>query len=170
MFGHADRTHTGTTAAMGDAESLVEIQMQNIRAKLAGSGDAYQRVHIRAIHIHLAAMIVDDFADFTHRFFIDAVCRWVGDHQGREVLGVLFGFGSQVIDINITVVVGGDDNHFHSSHGGAGRVGAMGAGRNQANMALALHRGRSGRRGSPACPCIHPGLRNWVGASRRQSR
>ena len=59
----ADRAHAGAAAAMRNAESLVQIEMADIGADIAGPGKADLRVQIGAVEIDLAAMLVDDVAD-----------------------------------------------------------------------------------------------------------
>ena len=61
------RTATGPTpgpaAAVRDAEGLVQVQVRHVGAELARLGQADQRVQVRAVHVHLPAVRVDDLAD-----------------------------------------------------------------------------------------------------------
>jgi hypothetical protein len=56
MFRDADRTDARSTAAMRDAEGLVQVQMANVGADVAGTAKADLRVHVRAVHVDLAAV------------------------------------------------------------------------------------------------------------------
>ena len=123
---HADRPHAGTAAAMGNAEGLVEIEVANIRAQLAGSAEAYQRVHIGAIQIDLAAMIMNDRADIADRALEHPVCRGIGDHQRREMIRMRRRLRPEIIDIDIALLVASDHDHAHTGHMRARRIGAMG--------------------------------------------
>ena len=62
----------------------------------------------------------------------------VGDHQGGQVVGVQSRLGCQVGQIDIALVIAGHRHHLQAGHHGAGGVGAVGAGGNQAHPAMAL--------------------------------
>ena len=57
---HADRAHARTAAAVRDAERLVQVQVTDVGADVAGAAQADLRVHVRAVHVDLAAVLVDD--------------------------------------------------------------------------------------------------------------
>jgi hypothetical protein len=63
MFRHANRPDAGTAAAVRNAKRLVQIQMAHVRADETGRGQTDLRVHVRAVHVNLAAVRVDDFAN-----------------------------------------------------------------------------------------------------------
>ena len=84
MLGDADRAHAGTAAAVRNAERLVEVEMAHIGADVARPAQADLRIHVRAVHIHLAAMLMDDLADLLDRGLEHAVRRRIGHHQGAE--------------------------------------------------------------------------------------
>ena len=48
--------------------------MANIGAIVAGTAKTDLRIQIRPIHVNLAAVRVNDVADFTNRWFKDAMC------------------------------------------------------------------------------------------------
>jgi len=54
---------------------------------------------------------------------------------------VLLGLGPQVINLHVAVVIGGDDDDFHAGQRRAGRVRAVGAGGDEADVAVALAAG-----------------------------
>ena len=60
MCRDADRAHAGAAAAVRDREGLVQIQVAHVRADVAGAGQADLRIHVGAVHVHLAAVVVDD--------------------------------------------------------------------------------------------------------------
>src|SRR3546814_2527779 len=53
---HRARTHAGAAAAVRDAEGLVQVEVRDVRAPLAGPGDADQGVHVGAVGVHLPAV------------------------------------------------------------------------------------------------------------------
>src|SRR5256885_12876180 len=73
MFGHTNRSHTWAATTVRDAERFVEVQMANVRAHVGGPAKADLRVEVCAVHINLAAVGVDDLADFFDGFFEYAV-------------------------------------------------------------------------------------------------
>ena len=78
---HADRSHARAAAAVRNAESLVQIQMANIRADVARPAKADLRVHVRAVHVNLAAVRVHDLANLADGRFENAVRGRIGHHQ-----------------------------------------------------------------------------------------
>ena len=81
--GDANGSHAGSAAAMRDAEGLVEVEVADVRAHVAGPAEADLGVHVCAVHVDLAAMRMDDLADFLDGFFKDAVGGGISDHQCR---------------------------------------------------------------------------------------
>src|SRR3954469_23154764 len=87
----ADRPHAGAAAAMRNAERLVQIEMADIGAVIAGPRQANLRIHVGAVEIDLAAMAMTNVADLADMFLEHAVRRGIGDHDGGEVLRMLPG-------------------------------------------------------------------------------
>ena len=56
---HRHRTHARATAAVGDAEGLVQVQVRHVGAEAAGPGHAHQGVEVGAVEVDLAAVGVD---------------------------------------------------------------------------------------------------------------
>ena len=61
--GDADRAHAGTAAAVRDAERLVQVEVADVGADVARAAEADLRVQVRAVHVDLPAVLVDDRAD-----------------------------------------------------------------------------------------------------------
>ena len=136
---HADRPDARATAAMRDAEGLVQIQVADVRADAAGVGEADLCVQVRAVHVHLSAVFVDDGANLADAPLENAVGGRVGHHDCRQVFAVFFSAGAQIVEVDVAVVGGLAARHrhdFHPGHHGAGRVGAVRRYRDQADVAL----------------------------------
>ena len=94
--GDADRAHAGAAAAVRDAEGLVQVEVADVGADVARAAQADLRVHVGAVHVDLAAVLVDDLADLLDALLEDAVRRRVGDHQrGELVLACSCAFASR---------------------------------------------------------------------------
>src|SRR5450830_102111 len=132
---HADRADARAATAVGNAEGLVQVQVRHVAAELARGAEADHGVHVGAIDIHLAAVVMNDGADLADAFLEHAGGRRVGDHQRGEVLAVLDRLGPQVFDIDVTAGIAGGDDHAHAGHVRRGRVGAVGRRRDQADIA-----------------------------------
>ena len=55
----ADGSHARAAAAMRNAECLVQVQVADIAAQIAGAGKAHHRVHVGPVDIDLPAMVMD---------------------------------------------------------------------------------------------------------------
>ena len=91
----ADRAHAGAAAAMGNAEGLVQIEMADVGAVIAGPRQPDLRVQIGAIEIDLPAMAVNDVADLANMLLEHAMGGGIGDHHGGEVVRMLLGLGAR---------------------------------------------------------------------------
>jgi len=120
--GDADRPHPRTSASVRNAESLVQIQMTDVGADVGGTAEADHRVHVRAIHVNLATVLVYDRADFGDSLLEHTMCRRIGDHQRGKIGTVSFRFRPQVSDVDVATGVGADHHHFHSRHHRARRI------------------------------------------------
>ena len=60
MGAHADRAHAGPSAAVGDAERLVQVQVGDVGTELARASESDHRVEVRPVEVHLAAGLVDE--------------------------------------------------------------------------------------------------------------
>ena len=137
MFGNADRPHARAAAAVRNAERFVQIQMANIRADIAGAAKADLRIHVRAVHVNLAAVCMNDFANLSDAFLENAVRGGIGDHQTRRDR---FLFASALARRSLTSMlplrIASDGDDFHPGHDGAGGIGAVSGSRDQANIAM----------------------------------
>src|SRR5690242_11757854 len=138
MFRHANRANAGSAAAVRNAEGFVQVQMADVGADVAGTGETDLGVHVGAVHIDLSAVGVDNVANFADGFLEHAVSAGVGDHEAGEVVFVGFRFGLKVGYVNVSVLVTGDGYDTHSGHYSARRVGAMSRAGDQANVSMGL--------------------------------
>ena len=51
-----DRPHARTTAAMRDAEGLVQVEMADVRSQITGARQTHHRIHVRPVHVHLSTV------------------------------------------------------------------------------------------------------------------
>jgi len=73
MFRHANRPDARPATAMRNGKRLVQVQMANVRADVRRTAQTYLCVQVRAVHINLSAVGMDDFANFLDRFLEHAV-------------------------------------------------------------------------------------------------
>ena len=138
MLGHADGPHARPAAPVRYAKSLVQIQVANIRADEAGRGEPDLGIHVGSIHVHLAAVGMDNGADVHDGGFEYAVRAGIGHHETGQILCVRRRLGLQIRHINVAVPIAGHRNDFHPCHGRARRVGAVRRGGDQANIPVLL--------------------------------
>ena len=135
---HADRAHAGAAPAMRDAEGLVEVQVADVRADVARAAEPDHRVHVRAVEIDLAAMLVNDGADILDALLEHAMRARIRHHERRQVGRMLLGLRLQVGDVDVPVRVGLHDNHLHADHDRARRVRAVRRLRDQTDATMPL--------------------------------
>ena len=136
----ADRAHARAAAAVRDREGLVQVQVADVAAQVARSHQAHHGVHVGAVDVDLAAVLVRDVADLAHRLLEDAVRRRVGDHHGREPVARLGGLRREVGHVDVAVVGRLHRHHLQARHRRRCRVGAVRRGGDQADVALVAAR------------------------------
>src|SRR6516162_8770514 len=112
----ADRTHAGPAAAVRNTEGLMQIEMADIGAVIAGPRQADLRVEISAIQIDLPSVCMDEVANGPDRTLEYAMRRRVGNHHRRQAIGKFFRLSAQISQIHIAVRIATDGNYIHSGH------------------------------------------------------
>jgi hypothetical protein len=59
--------------------------MYDVDAHIAGPRNAYQRIHVGAVHVNQAAGIVHDLANLFYVSFKEAQGVWIGQHEPGDV-------------------------------------------------------------------------------------
>lgn len=108
---HTYWANAWTAAAVRDSESLVEVKVAHISADEAWAGETDLSVHISAVHIHLAAILMDCCHKGADAVLIDTVCRRISDHKCGEVILILCCFSLCVFEVDVTVLIAFHDNH-----------------------------------------------------------
>ena len=126
MVCHSDRANSWASTSVGDAESLVKVEVASIDAEFAWTTNSDEGVEIGAIHINLSPRMVNFFADVPNRRFENTVSRWVGDHGGGDSRSVFFQFGVEVAKIDVPLRVACDWNDPKTDEDCAGGVGSVG--------------------------------------------
>ena len=121
---------------MGNTEGFVQVEVAHIGPKVGGAAEAHLGVHIGPIHVHLAAVAMNEGANGGNLGFKHPVGGGVGDHQRRQVVAVLLSLSPQVGQVNIAILVAGYGHHRHPRHHSAGRVCTVGRLGNQAGNAV----------------------------------
>src|SRR5450631_2718398 len=104
----ADWSHAGPTAAVRNAERLVQIEMADIPAVVAGARQSYLRVEIGTIQINLPAVGVNEVANGPYRGLEYPMRRGIGDHNCGQLVGIFLGLGAQIGQIHIAVRIATD--------------------------------------------------------------
>ena len=115
--------------------------MADVGTEVPGPGHADERVEVGAVHVHLAARLVDELAHLADRLLEHAVGRRVRHHDPGEAIADRVELGPQVVDVDVAAGVGRHDDDLQAGHHGARRVRAVGARRDQAHRALLVAAG-----------------------------
>ncbi len=134
MLADADRAHSRSAPTVRDTERLVQIEVADVRAEISRAGEPHHGVHVGAVHVHLAAVLMHQVTDFANSLLEDSVSGGIGDHQRREPLRVSLGLLPEIGDVDVAVGVGFHHNHLEAGHDGARRVGAVRGLGNQADV------------------------------------
>ena len=136
MLGDAHRADAGPTAAVRDGEGLVQVQVRDVAAELAGLREPDQRIEVRAVDVDLPAGRVDLGADLAHVALEDAVRGRVGDHDRRHRVTVLGQLRVEVGQVDGAIVGVGHGHDLEARQRRRRRVGAVGRRRDEHDVAL----------------------------------
>src|ERR1041385_7149297 len=73
MLRHTNRPDARPAAAVRNAKGLMQIEMTNVGAVIAGATKAALCVHVRTVHVNLAAVPVHDLANLANARLAHAV-------------------------------------------------------------------------------------------------
>ena len=116
MRRHANRPHARPAAAVRNAESFVQVQMADVRAHVTRPAKSDLRVHIRAVHVNLPAVGMDDFANLADGFLKNTMRRRISNHQRRQFLLMRLRLGLEVGDVDVAFLVAAHRNHLQPGH------------------------------------------------------
>ncbi len=125
MGAGGDRADAGAAAAVRDAERLVQVQVRHVRAEPARPGQPDQRVQVRAVHVDLAARLVDRLADLGHGLLEHPVGGRVGQHDRGDLPAPVLQLGLQVTQVDRAVAAALDHHDPQARQHRAGRVGPV---------------------------------------------
>jgi len=141
MLTHPDRAHARATAAVGNAEGLVQIQVGDVCAKFTRCCQPDQGVEICAVHVDLTPVLVHQLAELDNGLLKHPMGGRVGHHD-RGQPGACGGcLGPQVVHIHVASVITGNNLYLHTGHNGRRRIGAVGGCWNQALIPVTLSPG-----------------------------
>ena len=112
--------------------------MRYVATELPRRTQADHRIHIRAVDVHLATMLVHDVTDFGDARFKHAVRGRISHHQCGEIIAVRFGFCTQIVHVDIALFVTGHHHDLHIRHRCRCRIRTMRRRRDQANSTVRL--------------------------------
>ena len=118
-----DRPRTGAAAAVRLREGLVQVDVDDVEAHVAGARVAHDRVQVGAVVVEGPARVVDDLGDLRDVLVEEPEGVRVGQHQAGRVVARL---RAQVVEVDAAALVGGQLHHLVAGHRHRGGVGAVG--------------------------------------------
>ena len=141
ILDHADGPHARPAATVRNAERLVKVQVAHVATEVARGRHAHQRVHVGPVDIDAAAVAMHDLAQLRDLRFKHAVGAWIRDHHRRQSVGMLAALCLEFGEVDIALLVAAGHHDGHADHLRTGGIRAVGRGRNEADVAVALPAG-----------------------------
>ena len=117
-----DRPTPGAATSVRLRERLVQVDVDDVEAHVAGPRDAAHGVEVRAVVVHERAGAVEDPLDLLDVLVEQAERRRVREHERR---GVLVDLAAQVVDVDVPARVGLDVRQLVARHRDRGRIRAV---------------------------------------------
>ena len=144
--------------------------MRHVGAELAGRGEADERIQVRAIDVHLAAVLVHDRAKTADARLEHPVRRRIGDHDRGQVCPVRRAPSPRDRPCRrCRRRRTATDDHAHAGHLRRRRVGAVRGRGNEADVAMPLAAARVIRLDRRAARHTRPASRRWAAAIPRHT-
>jgi hypothetical protein len=121
-----------------DAERLVQVEVADVGAEATRSGQPEQRVEVGPVDVDLPPGIVHQRTHVGHGRLVHPVRGRIGDHDGSQFSTVLGDLLAEVVEVDVAIAVTSDDHDAHPGHHRRRSVGAVRAGRDQADVAAGL--------------------------------
>ena len=164
--GHRDRAGARAAAAVRLRERLVQVEVDDVEAHVAGPRDAHDRVQVRAVVVEGRADVVDDLRDLLDVAVEQPERVRVGEHQAGDVV---VGGRAQLVEVDPALVVRPDLHDLVAGHRDRRRVGAVrGVGRQ--HLGAGARRDPRGRRASAAGRRARRASRRSAAATRAAGR
>ena len=119
---HGDRPRAGAAAAVRLRERLVQVEVDDVEAHVAGPGDAHHRVQVRAVVVERRPRVVHDPGDLLDVAVEQAERVRVREHQAGDVVA---GLRAQVVHVHAAVLRGADLHDLVAGHRHRRRVRAV---------------------------------------------
>ena len=133
-----NRADTGASAAVRDAERLVQVEVRDVAAEVAEPREPEHRVEVGAVDVDLSPGVVHGLADVANLVLIHAVRGRVGDHERGDLAGVLRDLRANIVQVDVSELVAGDHDDPHAREHRTRGVRAMCARGDQADAALGV--------------------------------
>ena len=118
-----DGAGAGAAAAVGRAERLVQVHLDDVEAEIADFGAAEQSVQVSAVAVELGAPGVNHLRDFEDVLVEEAERVGEGQHERRNVV---VESGGERGEVGVAVGVGGDGLALEAGGGDGRGIGAVG--------------------------------------------
>ena len=119
-----DGTGSRTAGAVGSGEGLVDVVVHHVCAEVARPRDAEDGVHVGAVKVDEAALLVHELGDRRDLRIEQAQRIRIGDHEDG---GAVVELRVEVVEVDETLRVALDADGVEPGDGCAGGIGAVGA-------------------------------------------
>ncbi len=131
-----DRADARATAAVRDAERLVQVQVADVAAEVAEPRETEKGVQVRAVDVDLSAGVMHRLGDGGDLVLVHAVGRRVGHHECGERIRIRVDLHSEVVEVDVAEIVARYDDDGHPREHRRCSVRAVCALRDQADRSL----------------------------------
>mmetsp|Transcript_23783 Transcript_23783/g.40563 ORF Transcript_23783/g.40563 Transcript_23783/m.40563 type:complete len:273 (-) Transcript_23783:332-1150(-) len=138
MGSNANGSNTRSSTAVRDAECFVQVEMAHVGTDETRTSQTNLSIHVGTVHVHLPTGIVHHIDDLNNLLLEHTKGRWVSDHEGCNIFSVFLNFGSEVVNVNVSIGIIVNNYNFHSSHRSRGRVGSVSTFGNKTDIPVSL--------------------------------
>src|SRR5690554_7446386 len=108
MLRYADGANTRTATSVRDGKCLVQVEMTYIRSYSTRVSEPYLCIHVSSVHIDLTACLMNQPSHLFYPGLKYPMCGGIGNHEGRQIIFVLFHLTTQIFHIHITFCITGN--------------------------------------------------------------
>ena len=138
MLSNTNRTNTRASTTVRDSKGFVQIQVTDVRSNQSRTREPHLGIHVSPVHVNLSTVCMNHFSNVQDAFLKHSVRRWVCNHKRSQMSGMLFRFGPQIVQVNISLVIATHNNNPHSCHHCGRGIGPMRRRRNKTDVPMLI--------------------------------
>ena len=94
----------------------MQVEVTYVGTNISWASQTNLSIHVSTVHIYLTAVVVNEFHEGADAVFVNTMGRRIGDHEGSEVVLILFSLSLGIFEVDVAVFVASNHHDLHTGH------------------------------------------------------